>query len=139
MYTAPLTVSVGNHPVALAIASVAATSTWRTAEAGEGSGCQLEHPRGDQATILTTQATGNPTGVAQSIGLSPDNNKVLAVLNGFDFPGDVLATIDSVDEAITSTVSLETGTDTMGQLVSDGSLDDVWVTDGRAVGTSCRT
>ena len=31
----------------------------------------------------------------QSIGLSPDGNEVLAVLNGFAFPGDVMATIDT--------------------------------------------
>ena len=41
----------------------------------------------------------------------------------------MLATINPATQAITSTVSLETGTDTMGQLVSDGTLDYVWMTD----------
>ena len=71
----------------------------------------------------------NGTGVVQSIGLSPDSNEVLAVLNGLGFPGDVMATIDTSTQSITSTVNLETGTDSMGQLVSDGTLDYVWVTD----------
>ena len=67
--------------------------------------------------------------MVQSIGLSPDGNEVLAVLNGLSFPGDVMATIDTATQAITSTVNLETGTDSMGQLVSDGTLGYVWVTD----------
>ena len=37
-------------------------------------------------TISTSQ-TQNGTGVVQSIGMSPDNNEVLAVLNGLSFPG----------------------------------------------------
>ena len=65
----------------------------------------------------------------QSIGLSPDGNEVLAVLNSLSFPGDVMATINTSTNTISSTVSLETGTDAMGQLVSDGSRDYVWVTD----------
>ncbi len=69
------------------------------------------------------------TGLVQSIGLSPDGKEVLAVLDGLSFPGDVMATINPSTQAITSTVSLETGTDAMGQLVGDGSLDYVWVTD----------
>ena len=67
--------------------------------------------------------------MVQSIGLSPDSNEVLAVLNGLKFPGDVMATINTSSQSITSTVNLETGTDSMGQLVSDGTLDYVWVTD----------
>ncbi len=67
--------------------------------------------------------------MVQSIGMSPDNNEVLAVLNGLSFPGDVMATINTSTESISSTVNLETGSDAMGQLVSDGSLGYVWVTD----------
>ena len=44
------------------------------------------------------------------------------MLNGLSFPGDVMATINTSTQSITSTVNLETGTDTMGQLVSDGTL-----------------
>ena len=65
----------------------------------------------------------------QSIGLSPNGSQVLAVITGLSFPGDVMATIDPSTESITATVSLQTGTNSMGQLVSDGTLDYVWVTD----------
>ncbi len=40
-----------------------------------------------------------------------------------------MATINTSSQTITATVNLETGTDSMGQLVSDGTLDYVWVTD----------
>ncbi len=125
----PLTVTVGNDPVALTVSSVG--GDLYVANAGGGGGISVISLSSHALvnTILTTQPPVNPTGVAQSIGLSPDGTKVLAVLNGFAFPGDVLATIDPSSQAITSTVSLETGADTMGQLVSDGSLNDVWVTD----------
>ena len=57
---------------------------------------------------------------SQSIGLSPDHNEVLAVLNGLgNFPGDVLATINTTTNAGEATVALETGSDTMGQFVGD--------------------
>ena len=36
--------------------------------------------------------------------LSPSGNQVLAVLNGLDFPGDVMATINPSTESITATV-----------------------------------
>ena len=57
----------------------------------------------------------------RSVGLSPSGTKVLAVLDGLSFPGDVLATIDPITQTIVSTVNLETGTDTMGALASDGT------------------
>ena len=79
-------------------------------------------------TIATTQPS-NGTGLVQSIGLSPDGTEVLAVLNGLSFPGDVMATVNTSTNTISSTVSLETGTDAMGQLVSDGTRGYVWVTD----------
>ena len=34
----------------------------------------------------------------QSIGLSPNGSQVLAVLNGLNFPGDVMATINPSTE-----------------------------------------
>src|SRR6202034_3291198 len=64
-----------------------------------------------------------------SIGLSPNGSQVLAVLNGLSFPGDVMATNNPSTQSITATVALETGKDSMGQLMSDGTLDYVWVTD----------
>ena len=82
------------------------------------------------ATDSTNQTVGiDGNGVVQSIGLSPDGNEILAVLKGLIFPGDVLATIDPGTQTITSTVNLETDGDSMGQLVSDSTLDYVWVTD----------
>ena len=89
-------------------------------------------------TIATTQPS-NGTGLVQSIGPSPDGNEVLAVLNGLNFPGDVMATINTSTNTISATVSLETGPDAMGQLVSDASRDYVWVTDETAGATSFRT
>ena len=50
-----------------------------------------------------------------------------------------MATIDTTTKAITSTVNLETGSDPMGQLVSDGTLDYVWVIERRTGATSFRT
>ena len=61
--------------------------------------------------------------------MSPDGKEILAVFSGLTFPGDVMATIAPATQTITTTVDLETGTDTMGQLVSDGTLGYVWVTD----------
>ena len=102
-------------------------------EWGRDLGHQLEHPDGGH-DHLDEPDPRNGTGVVQSIGLSPDGNEVLAVLNGLNFPGDVLATINTATNAITATVGLETGTDTMGQLVSDGTLGYVWVTDSTSGG-----
>ena len=129
----PSTVSVGNDPVALAVDSTA--GDLYVANAGSGGGISVISL--SSHSLVTTIATNSTSqavhidgnGVVQSIGLSPDGNEVLAVLNGLTFPGDVLATIDPATQTITSTVNLETGTDTMGQLVSDGTLGYVWVTD----------
>ena len=128
--SAPATVTVGNDPVALAVASTA--GNLYVANAGSGGGISVVSL--STHAVLTTIATsqpGNGTAVVQSIGLSPDGNEVLAVLNGGPtfFPGDVLATINTTTNAISATVALETGTDSMGQLVSDGTLGYVWVTD----------
>ena len=59
-------------------------------------------------TISTNEGT-NGIGKVQSIGMSPDNQEVLAVLVGLDFPGDVMATINTSTQAISSTVGLENG------------------------------
>ena len=136
----PSTVSVGNDPVALAVAPGA--GDLYVANAGSGGGISVI--RLSTHAVLTTIPTSQPnngTGVVQSIGLSPDGSKVLAVLNGLDFPPDVdvLATINTTTQSITSTVNLETGnlatgSDSMGQLVSDGTLGYVWVTDSTSGG-----
>ena len=117
----PTTVTVGHDPVALTIASSA--GDLYVANAGSGGGITVVSlsTQAVVTTISTTQ-TGNGTGVVQSIGLSPNGSQVLAVINGLSFPGDVMATINTSTETITPTVSLETGTDAMGQLVSDGTL-----------------
>ena len=121
-------VSVGNDPVALAVTK--GPGDLYVANAGSGGGISVVSlsTHGVLTTIPTSQAH-NGTGVVQSIGLSPDNNEVLAVLNGLRFPGDVLATINTTTNTITATVNLGTGADTMGQLVSDGTRNYVWVTD----------
>ena len=68
----------------------------------------------------------------RSVALSPDGTEILAALDGLNFPGDVLATIDPTTQSITATANLETGTDTLGELTSDSSRDYVWVTDESA-------
>ncbi len=126
--TTPTSVSVGNDPIALALASSA--GDLYVANAGSGGGISVVS-LSTHAVVntISTSQPANGTGVVQSIGMSPDNNEVLAVLKGLGFPGDVLATINPTTQSITSTVNLETGSDSMGQLVSDGTLDYVWVTD----------
>ncbi len=119
----PSTVSVGKDPVALVVASGA--GDLYVANAGTGGGISVVS-LSTHAVVrpfdLDEPALSNGTGVVQSIGLSPDTNEVLAVLKGLGFPGDVMATINTSSQSITSTVNLETGTDSMGQLVSDGTL-----------------
>ncbi len=122
------TLSVGNDPVALTVA--ASAGDLYVANAGTGGGISVVSL--GTHTLVKTIATTQPyngTGLVQSIGPSPDGNEVLAVLNGLSFPGDVMATINTSTNTISATVSLETGTDSMGQLVSDAARDYVWITD----------
>ena len=61
--------------------------------------------------------------MVQSIGMSPGRQRGPRRPQRPELlPGDVMATINTSTNAITSTVNLETGSDTMGQLVSDGTL-----------------
>jgi hypothetical protein len=129
-------VAVGHDPVALTVS--AGAGNLYVANAGTGGGISVISLSTHAAlpsmpTIATTQPN-NGTGVVQSIGPSPDGNEVLAVLNGLNFPGTVMATINTSTNSITSTVSLEAGTDSMGQLVSDGTRGYVWVTDKTSKG-----
>ncbi|HEX4128127.1 MAG TPA: MBG domain-containing protein [Acidimicrobiales bacterium] len=126
--TTPAAITAGNDPVALTVSST--SGDLYVANAGTGGGITVVSLGSHTVvkTIATTQPS-NGTGLVQSIGLSPDGSEVLAVLDGLSFPGDVMATINTSTNTISSTVSLETGTDAMGQLVSDGSRDYVWVTD----------
>ncbi len=130
--TTPATVSVGPDPVGLAVDDAA--GDLYVAGAGPAGGISVVSL--STHTLTTTISTGQPsvagidgTGLVQSVGLSPSGNQVLAVLDGLTFPGDVLATINPTSQTIVSTVNLETGTDTMGALVSDGTRNYVWVTD----------
>ncbi len=124
----PAATAVGNDPVALVVASGA--GDLYVANAGTGGGISVVSlSSGAVVKTIATSQPSNGTGLVQSIGMSPDNSEVLAVLNGLSFPGDVMATISTSSEAITSTVALETGTDAMGQLVSDGTRGYTWVTD----------
>jgi len=136
----PLTVPVGVDPVALAVAS--AGGDLYVGNAGTGGGitvvslATLATPPAVVKTISTTQPS-NVTGLVQSIGMSPNNQEVLAVLTGpspsgsspYFFPGDVMATVNTSTRSISATVSLQNGWDPMGQLVSDGTRDDVWALD----------
>ena len=87
------------------------------------------------ATISTTNVSGMFFGSSSSvasIAMSPNNQDLLAtvdtVYNGNSI-GNVLATINPTTHAVLGTVSWNTGIDTMGQLVSDPTLDLVWETD----------
>ena len=130
--TTPATVAVGQDPVSLVVDDAA--GGLYVANAGTGGGISVVSL--STHTLTTTISTGQPTvngiagvGLVQSVGLSPGGNQVLAVLDGLTFPGDVLATINPTTQSIVATVNLETGTDSMGALASDGTRGYVWVTD----------
>ena len=133
----PTAVSVGNAPVALTVAGSA--GNLYVADAGSGGGISVVS-LSTHAVVKTisTNEGSNGTGLVQSIGMSPNNQEVLAVLvlvGGLDFPGDVMATINPSTNSITSTVGLENPVgDAMGQLVSDGTLGYTWVTDETSTG-----
>ena len=130
----PTAVSVGNTPVALTVASSA--GDLYVANAGSSGGISVVS-LSTHAVVntISTNEGMNGIGKVQSIGMSPDNQEVLAVLVGLGFPGDVMATIDTSSQAISSTVGLENPFgDAMGQLVSDGTLGYVWVTDETSTG-----
>ena len=83
--TTPSTVSVGNDPVALTISG--GSGDLYVANAGTGGGISVVSL--SSKTIVKTIATTQPsngTGLAQSIGLSPDGSEVLAVLSGLELP-----------------------------------------------------
>ena len=134
----PSTVSVGQDPVALAIAD--ARRPLRRQR-----GDRRRHLRRQPLTshsLVTTISTSQPdngTGLVESIAMSPSNGQVLAVLTGLAFPGDVMATIDPTTQAITATVGLQDGTDSMGELVGDSTRDYVWALDETKGATSFRT
>ncbi len=129
----PTAVSVGNTPVALTVAGSA--GDLYVANAGSGGGVSVVSLSSHAlVTTIPTSQPFNGTGLVQSIGMSPDNHEVLAVLVGLGFPGDVMATINTSTQSISSTVGLENGSDTMGQLVSDGTLGYTWVTDETSTG-----
>ena len=125
---APSSVAVGNTPAALVVAGI--VGDLYVANAGIGGGVTvISLTTHAVVKTISTSQPGNGTGLVQSIGMSPDNHEVLAVLNGLSFPGDVMATINTSTQSIGSTVGLQNGSDNMGQLVSDGTLGYAWVTD----------
>jgi uncharacterized repeat protein (TIGR02543 family) len=82
-------------------------------------------------TLVTTISTSNSpvfsgSGGVSSIAMSPDGDQVLAIVHTNE---DVLATIVPGSQTVSGTVGFNTGTDAMGQLVSDSTTNDVWVTD----------
>ena len=125
---APSSVAVGNTPAALVVAGI--VGDLYVANVGIGGGVTvISLTTHAVVKTISTSQPGNGTGLVQSIGMSPDNHEVLAVLNGLSFPGDVMATINTSTQSIGSTVGLQNGSDNMGQLVSDGTLGYAWVTD----------
>ncbi len=132
--TTPATVAVGNDPISLAVD--AAVGSLFVANAGTGGGISVLNLTSHDvtATISTGPSVSglDGTAVVRSVALSPDGTEILAALEGLEFPGDVLATIDPNTQSITATANLETGSDTLGELSSDSSRNYVWVTDGSA-------
>ena len=126
----PSTVSgtLGHDPVTMTVASGA--GDLYVGDAGTGGGISVVSLTNHSVvkTIPTSQ-TDNGTGLVQSLGMSPNNTEVFAVLTGLGFPGDVMATINPSTQSISATVSLQNGADPMGQLVSDGTRDYVWALD----------
>jgi DNA-binding beta-propeller fold protein YncE len=128
--TTPTTIAVGMVPKSLAVDGP--VGNLYVGNAGSGGGVTVISL--SKESVSTTISTANAYGVGgyglvQSVALSPSGSQVLAVLNGISFPGDVLATIDPGSETITATVYLESGTDTVGALVSDGVRGYAWVID----------
>ncbi len=123
-----VTGTLGNDPVTMAVTA----GDLYVGNAGAGGGISVVSltTHGVVKTISTDESlVDNGIGLVQSVGLSPDGTKVLAIVTGLDFPGDVMATINPSTQAITATVALQDGTDSMGQLVSDGTRDYVWALD----------
>jgi subtilase family serine protease len=138
----PGSVSVGTDPDALAVDESA--GGLYVANGGGTGGISVVSlaTHAVTTTISTTDPAGSDgTGVVSSIGLSPDGDQVLAILHDLSFPGDVMATINTSTNTIAATANLQTETDTMGQLVSDGasSRDYVWVTDENNASQGCGT
>ena len=129
--TTPATISLSQHPVSMVVDDAA--GSLYVANAGTAGISVVSLSSHTLTTTIATSGTGIAgTGSAVSVALSPNGTKVLAVLDGLTFPGDVLATINPTTQTIVSTVNLETLTDTMGGLAVDGTRDYVWVTDATA-------
>ena len=128
----PATVPVGGDPVSLAVDDAAGSlyvANAGTVGSTSGGVSVVSLSTHAVTTTISTSQPNNGTGLVRSVALSPDGNEVLAVLDGLGFPGDVMATINPTSQTISATVNLQTGTDVMGALASDGTRDDVWVTD----------
>ena len=127
--TIPATISLPQDPVSMVVDDGA--GSLYVADGGSGGGIAVVSlsTHALTTTIATSGAGIAGTGKAQSVALSPNGTQVLAVLDGLQFPGDVLATINPVSQTIVATANLETNNDTMGALAVDGSRDYVWVTD----------
>ena len=126
--TTPATISLSQHPVSMVVDD--AVGSLYVADAGTAGISVVSLSSHTLTATIATSGTGIAgTGSAVSVALSPNGTKVLAVLDGLTFPGDVLATINPTTQAIVSTANLETLADTMGGLAVDSTRDYVWVTD----------
>ncbi len=131
----PAKVSVGNDPISLAVD--AAAGSLYVANAGTAGGISVVSL--STHAVTTTISTGpsvpglDGTAVVRSVG---------AVTGRYRDPGGPRRPRHSpamssprstrTTQSIIATANLETGTDTMGEVASDSSLDYVWVTDQSA-------
>ena len=128
--TTPVTVSVVAAPDSLALD---ATATELFVAGSQGGISVLSTSSNTVvATISTTNVTGmfyGTTTSVESVAMSPNGQDVLATVAEPSLQANVLATINPTTHAVLGTVDWNTGTDTMGQIVSDPSRDLVWDTD----------
>jgi sugar lactone lactonase YvrE len=123
--TAPATIPVGTNPESLAV-----DQTVGNLYVGNvGGGVTVIDLSSHSVETTVSTANGYGIGLVQSVALSPSGQEVLAVLTDLKFPGDVLATIDPTTNSITAFVNLESGTDTVGGLVTDSARDYAWIID----------
>jgi subtilase family serine protease len=124
--TAPSVITVGPEPTDMTID--ASVNDLYVADGGGGVSVVSTTTHAVTTTIATNSAVlfdgfGNP----DSIGMSPDGKEVLfTAATGI---GDVMATIVPGSQTVSGTVGFNTGSNFLGQLVSDPNLDLVWVTD----------
>ncbi|MGC2175513.1 MAG: InlB B-repeat-containing protein, partial [Acidimicrobiales bacterium] len=98
--------------------------------ANYGGGIPVINPSSNTlATTISTSASPMfySEGDVSSIGMSPDNDQVLAA--AFTVAGDVMITVNPSTQTVTGTVGMNSAGDYIGQIVSDPDLNLVWSVD----------